>query len=158
MQPGNHTGFVQDISKPEVLVFLQFFGKLNQFLNFGSESSSTNTEETRLITMRSQPNCFEVVLLLLLLLSLLTLYLLLLLSLKLMLLFRQNQKLIWGSLWWKLSLGGWCANSFSCQTQQSWGCVEVELGLWHIPPYHNALLGYIEGTSLECAQCSIVLQ
>ena len=54
MQPGNHTGFVQDISKPEVLVFLQFFGKLNQFLNFGSESSSTNTEETRLITMRSQ--------------------------------------------------------------------------------------------------------
>ena len=66
MQPGNHTGFVQDISKPEVLVFLQFFGKLNQFLNFGSESSSTNTEETRLITMRSQPNCFEVDLLLLL--------------------------------------------------------------------------------------------
>ena len=55
MQPGNHTGFVQDVSKPEVLVFLQFFGKLNQFLNFGSESSSTNTEETRLITMRSQP-------------------------------------------------------------------------------------------------------
>ena len=55
MQPGNHTGFVQDISKPEVLVFLQFFGKLNQFLNFGSESSSTNTEQTTLIKMRSQP-------------------------------------------------------------------------------------------------------
>ena len=28
--------------------------------------------------------------------------------------------------------GGWggCAKSFSCQTQLSWGCVEVELGLW----------------------------
>ena len=52
MQPGSHTGFVQDVSKTVVLMFLQFFGKLNQFLNFGSESSSTKTEQTRLITMR----------------------------------------------------------------------------------------------------------
>ena len=37
------------------LCFCNFFGKLNQFLNFGSESSSTNTEETRLITMYWQP-------------------------------------------------------------------------------------------------------
>ena len=73
--------------------------------------------------MRSQPNCFEVVLLLLLLLfllslSLLTLYFLLLLSLKLMLLFRQHERLIWDSLWWKLSLGGgWW-----------WGGVGVQIG------------------------------
>ena len=55
MQPGSHTGFVQDVSKTVVLVFLQIFCKLNQILNFESESSSTNTAQTRLITMRSQP-------------------------------------------------------------------------------------------------------
>ena len=53
MQPESHTGFVQDVSKTVVPMFLHFFfGKLNQFLNFGSESSSTKTEQTRLITMR----------------------------------------------------------------------------------------------------------
>ena len=70
-------------------------------------------KKTRLITMRSQPNYFEVVLLLLL--SLLSFLLLLLLSLMLMLFFRQHQRLIWGSLWWKLSLVagvGLCANPF----------------------------------------------
>ena len=72
------------------LLFLQSLGKLNHNLNFGDESSLTNSKyqslnkksersyefnhilleiikcsqkyfTTRLITMRSQPNCFEVV-------------------------------------------------------------------------------------------------
>ena len=59
------------------------------------------------VTTKLFRGCFVLWLLLLLfllLLSLLMLFLLLLLSL--MLLFREHQRLIWGSLWWKLSLGG----------------------------------------------------
>ena len=69
-------------------------------LNIAQRGCEKKNPRTRLITMRSQPNCFEVVLLLLLLLlllsllSLLSLFLLLLLSLMLMLLFRQHQRLI----------------------------------------------------------------
>ena len=63
----------------------------------------------------------------------------LLLSLMLMLLFRQHQSLIWCSLWWKLSLGGGGVVVGGVQSnfhvkpnsvELSWGCVEVELGLW----------------------------
>ena len=49
-----------------------------------------------------------------------------------MLLFRQHQMLIWGSMWWKLSLDGWggwwCANPFSCQTQLSWVKLRLSWG------------------------------